>query len=335
MADCTARRSTTCARPRAPRPPRPASVAVRAPRARPPVAVPRAPRPATRSRPRFEGGQMPLHMRLPKLKGFKNRVPGRVPGRQPGQARRAVPRGRRRSPSTTWSPRARSARASWSRCSATASSSVALAGDRARVLRLRQGEDRGGRRLRHRARERSSRARLGQAGVACQACTRRSARPDGLPVCRGQAATAARRLAFAHASGSSPQRADRPAGGARAHRVRHGRSGRRTCARSCCSRSRIIALFRLGSHDPDAGRRLRERPRLPRPGQRRSAASIGLVNLFSGGALLQLSVFALGIMPYITASIILQLLTVVIPRLETLRRRARPARRRSPSTPAT
>ena len=45
----------------------------------------------------------------------------------------------------------------------------------------------------------------------------------------------------------------------------------------------------------------------------------GLINLFSGGALLQLSVFALGIMPYITASIILQLLTVVIPRLETLK----------------
>jgi preprotein translocase subunit SecY len=44
-----------------------------------------------------------------------------------------------------------------------------------------------------------------------------------------------------------------------------------------------------------------------------------LVNLFSGGALLRLSVFALGIMPYITASIILQLLAVVIPRLETLR----------------
>ena len=60
-----------------------------------------------------------------------------------------------------------------------------------------------------------------------------------------------------------------------------------------------------------------------------------LLNLFSGGALLQLSVFALGIMPYITASIILQLLTVVIPRLEQLRRRASPARRRSPSTPAT
>ncbi len=46
----------------------------------------------------------------------------------------------------------------------------------------------------------------------------------------------------------------------------------------------------------------------------------GLVNLFSGGALLQLSIFALGIMPYITASIILQLLVVVIPRLEQLKK---------------
>ena len=45
-----------------------------------------------------------------------------------------------------------------------------------------------------------------------------------------------------------------------------------------------------------------------------------LINLFSGGALLQLSVFALGIMPYITASIIVQLLTVVIPRFETLKK---------------
>jgi preprotein translocase subunit SecY len=45
----------------------------------------------------------------------------------------------------------------------------------------------------------------------------------------------------------------------------------------------------------------------------------GLVNLFSGGALLKLSIVALGIMPYITSSIIIQLLIVVIPRLETLK----------------
>ena len=45
---------------------------------------------------------------------------------------------------------------------------------------------------------------------------------------------------------------------------------------------------------------------------------IGLVNLFSGGAMLQLSIFALGVMPYITASIVIQLLRVVIPRFEML-----------------
>src|SRR6185437_1815947 len=45
-----------------------------------------------------------------------------------------------------------------------------------------------------------------------------------------------------------------------------------------------------------------------------------LINLFSGGALLRLSVFALGIMPYITASIIIQLLVVVIPRFEALKK---------------
>ena len=45
----------------------------------------------------------------------------------------------------------------------------------------------------------------------------------------------------------------------------------------------------------------------------------GVINLFSGGALLQLSVFALGITPYITSSIIIQLLVVVIPRLESLK----------------
>src|SRR5204862_4761763 len=45
-----------------------------------------------------------------------------------------------------------------------------------------------------------------------------------------------------------------------------------------------------------------------------------LINLFSGGALLRLSIFALGIMPYITASIIIQLLVVVIPRFEQLKK---------------
>ena len=48
------------------------------------------------------------------------------------------------------------------------------------------------------------------------------------------------------------------------------------------------------------------------------AGVVGFLDLFSGGALRRVAVFALGIMPYITASIIMQLLTVVIPKLEEL-----------------
>ncbi len=83
----------------------------------------------------------------------------------------------------------------------------------------------------------------------------------------------------------------------------------------------IIAVFRLGSSLPTPG--ISEKAInacLNLTNSNTSQASVlGLVNLFSGGALLRLSIFALGIMPYITASIILQLLAVVIPRLETLR----------------
>jgi preprotein translocase subunit SecY len=79
----------------------------------------------------------------------------------------------------------------------------------------------------------------------------------------------------------------------------------------------ILAVFRLGCSLPTPG--------VSEPAVRiceGAASKVGplqLVNLFSGGSLTKLSVFALGIMPYITASIILQLLAVVIPRLEALR----------------
>jgi preprotein translocase subunit SecY len=80
----------------------------------------------------------------------------------------------------------------------------------------------------------------------------------------------------------------------------------------------IISIFRLGSHIPTPGVSYVDiQACQPQPGQ--SNGVLGLANLFSGGALLQLSVFALGIMPYITASIIIQLLVVVIPRFETLK----------------
>ena len=80
----------------------------------------------------------------------------------------------------------------------------------------------------------------------------------------------------------------------------------------------VISIFRLGSHVPTPGVSYVEIQKCqPAPGT--SSGFMGLANLFSGGALLQLSVFALGIMPYITASIIIQLLVVVIPRFETLK----------------
>ncbi len=79
----------------------------------------------------------------------------------------------------------------------------------------------------------------------------------------------------------------------------------------------IIAIYRLGAHVPT--------PFVDFPNVQQCLNQSGgtegllsLVNLFSGGALLQLSIFALGVMPYITATIIVQLLRVVIPHFETL-----------------
>jgi preprotein translocase subunit SecY len=80
----------------------------------------------------------------------------------------------------------------------------------------------------------------------------------------------------------------------------------------------IIAIFRLGATLPTPG--VSESAVRACVGAGAKSGILGLVNLLSGGALLKLTVFALGIMPYITASIILQLLAVVIPRLEALRK---------------
>jgi preprotein translocase subunit SecY len=79
----------------------------------------------------------------------------------------------------------------------------------------------------------------------------------------------------------------------------------------------IMALFRFGSVVPTPGVSYVAVQSCLK--QVQSGGLFGLINLFSGGALIQLSVFALGIMPYITSSIIIQLLTVVIPRFETLK----------------
>src|SRR5205809_4453250 len=77
----------------------------------------------------------------------------------------------------------------------------------------------------------------------------------------------------------------------------------------------IIFVFRMGSHIPVPYVDFKAVQELQ--SQSKSAGGVlGLFNLFSGGALTAVSVFFLGIMPYITASIIMQLLGVVIPKLE-------------------
>lgn len=82
----------------------------------------------------------------------------------------------------------------------------------------------------------------------------------------------------------------------------------------------IVAIFRLGSFIPAPFVNFGNVQKCLAASTSNASTSkiYELVNLFSGGALLQLSVFALGIMPYITASIITQLLRVVIPHFETL-----------------
>ncbi|MEV7430451.1 MULTISPECIES: preprotein translocase subunit SecY [unclassified Nocardioides] len=80
----------------------------------------------------------------------------------------------------------------------------------------------------------------------------------------------------------------------------------------------IVAIFRLGSQIPAPGVNVGNVQSCI--DQVEDNSVYNLINLFSGGALLQLTIFALGIMPYITASIILQLLVVVIPRLEALKK---------------
>ena len=85
----------------------------------------------------------------------------------------------------------------------------------------------------------------------------------------------------------------------------------------------IIVLFRLGSMTPAPGidvGNVQECIDIATTADSENGNLFALINVFSGGALLQLTVFALGIMPYITASIILQLLVVVIPRLEALKK---------------
>src|SRR4051812_26442455 len=79
----------------------------------------------------------------------------------------------------------------------------------------------------------------------------------------------------------------------------------------------ILALYRLGSWMPAPGV---DSEQIKTYFNGQGGTILNLLNVFSGGALSHFAIFALGIMPYVTASIILQLLTVVIPKLEELQK---------------
>ncbi len=212
---------------------------------------------------------------------------------------------------------------------------VALTGHRRRGVRVARRQDRGCRRL--------GRDRLGTCRPTLRPTgeRRRRAGPVRTDVGAVRETRQPLRRALTHAS-QNPRASLRwlrrwPA------RLLGSRPYGPCCSRRQARRNSTRATVRLRLRVPDAGpaqeaavhpghhrpvppRLGRADPRCGLRGHQTCIASVegnsvyGLVNLFSGGALLQLSIFALGIMPYITASIILQLMTVVIPRLEALKK---------------
>jgi preprotein translocase subunit SecY len=87
----------------------------------------------------------------------------------------------------------------------------------------------------------------------------------------------------------------------------------------------LLVVYRVGVHVPVPGI---DKGALAEIFDRAKDTILGIFNMFSGGALENLSVFALGIMPYISASIILQLMTVVIPHLEQLKKEGEQGRKK-------
>jgi preprotein translocase subunit SecY len=87
----------------------------------------------------------------------------------------------------------------------------------------------------------------------------------------------------------------------------------------------LLAVYRLGGHIPTPGI---DTNRLEDFFRQNQGTLFGMIDLFSGGMFRRLTIFALGIMPYITASIILQLLTVVVPTLEKLQKEGELGRRK-------
>ncbi len=86
-----------------------------------------------------------------------------------------------------------------------------------------------------------------------------------------------------------------------------------------------LVVYRIGSHIPVPGI---DPKALAAMFEQQSGSILDMFNMFSGGALMRLSLFALGIMPYISASIIMQLMTVVLPSMEQLKKEGESGRRK-------
>jgi preprotein translocase subunit SecY len=86
-----------------------------------------------------------------------------------------------------------------------------------------------------------------------------------------------------------------------------------------------MVVYRVGTHIPVPGINASVLDELFRGQQ---GGILGLLNVFSGGALSRFSIFALGIMPYISASIIMQLCTVIVPSLEALKKEGQSGQRK-------
>ena len=264
-------------------------------------------------RPGFEGGQMPIYMRLPKQRGLD--LEGRDARRpaphvdragQPPRPRARLRRRRRghargdgrEGPDQEHAHRREDPR--------PGRADEEAHRHRAPLLRLRAREDREGRRHRvgaARAREEKKKRPRKKA----------AAPPAEEPEAPEAAAEARRR--------GAARRAEEPAEETEPSRCSPGSP----TPGAFPSFGKPPALhgddprpLPAGQLDPGPGRRPASRSRTYFDGQ--GGTILGLLNIFSGGALSQFALFALGIMPYVTASIILQLMTVVIPRLEQLQK---------------
>ena len=259
----------------------------------------------------FEGGQMPLHRRLPK-RGFNNAVRAQA---QRGQSR---PRRSRRSTPASSTPAPPSTRRRWSRpaccaaprtacgCSATASSRPR---SRSRSGGASQIGGRGGREGRRLGHDPGAEAGGGRRG--------------GLTPCK--------RPPDPHIG----RAADRRGTGASAHGLR----SRTTCGQPQLLGARQgrgaqeahLVHARRAARLPASAPTSRCPASIPRPGTRSSSQQaggiLGMFNMFAGGGIERMAIFALNIMPYISASIIIQLMTTVSPTLEQLKKEGEQGRK--------